>query len=133
MTSIYQRAMGADFDRLHPMIQRRFGISTERGVASIGEGVMEEIWRGRFFTVPFLWFGSWRRIVFPDRGFNVPFRIENYAYMDPLGRETVTWIRSFTLHRRARRFDAYMIYSDKRRRVVDYLGSHQHLAVDLDL
>jgi len=26
-----------------------------------------------------------------------------------------------------------MIYSDRRRRIVDYLGTHQHLAVDLDL
>ena len=35
--------------------------------------------------------------------------------------------------RRTRRFDAYMIYSDARRRIVDYLGSHEHLAVDIDL
>lgn len=35
--------------------------------------------------------------------------------------------------RRARRFDAYMVYSDSRRRIVDYLGSHEHLAVDIDL
>lgn len=133
MTSIYQRALGSDFNRLHPMIQRRFGFSSEDRRASIGEGVMEEIWRGRFYTVPFLWFGSWRRIMFPDRGRNIPFRIENYAYRDRLGRETVTWIRSFELDRHHRRFDAYMIYSERRRRIVDYLGTHQHLAVDLDL
>ena len=133
MTSIYQRALGSDFSRLHPMIQRRFGFSSQDGRASIGEGVMEEIWRGPGYTVPFLWLGSWRRIMFPDRGRDVPFRIENYAYRDDLGRETVTWIRSFELDRRHRRFDAYMIYSEKRNRIVDYLGSHQHLAVDLDL
>ena len=34
---------------------------------------------------------------------------------------------------RRRRFDAYMIYSKGRRKIVDYLGTHQHLAVDLDL
>jgi hypothetical protein len=32
-----------------------------------------------------------------------------------------------------RRFDATMIYSEKRGRIIDYLGTHQHLAVDLDL
>jgi hypothetical protein len=32
-----------------------------------------------------------------------------------------------------RRFDAYMIYSQQRSRIVDYLGTHQHLAVDIDL
>lgn len=56
-------------------------------------------------------------------------RIENYAYRDPPGRETVTWLRTFRTRRR-RRFDAYMIYSARRGRVVDYLGTHQHLAVD---
>jgi hypothetical protein len=35
--------------------------------------------------------------------------------------------------KKVRRFDAYMIYSEQRQRIVDYLGSHQHLAVDLEL
>ena len=90
MSSIFRRALGADFDRLHPEIQRRFGFSSADGVASIGEGVMEELWRGPAFTVPFLVLGTWRRIMFPDRGHDVPFRIENYAYVDGFGRETVT-------------------------------------------
>ena len=51
---------------------------------------------------------------------------------DCFGRETVTWIRQFQT-RRPRRFDAYMIWSQQRSRIVDYLGTHQHLAVDLDL
>src|SRR5690606_12262931 len=29
--------------------------------------------------------------------------------------------------------DATMVFSERRARVVDYLGTHQHLAVDLDL
>src|SRR5262245_57801467 len=28
-------------------------------------------------------------------------------------------------------FQVFMIYSDARRRIVDYLGSHEHLAVDI--
>lgn len=58
--------------------------------------------------------------------------IENYAYVDPLGRETVTWIRTFAGPTR-RRFDAYMIYSPRRGGIVDYLGTHQHLAVDIEM
>jgi hypothetical protein len=132
MTSIYRRALGDDFERLHPQIQRRFGFSSEDGVASIGRGVMEEIWRGPAFTVPFLVLGTWRRIMFPDRARDVPFTIENYAYRDRFGRETVTWTRTFELPRRARRFDATMIWSERRGCIVDYLGTHQHLAVDLN-
>ena len=132
MTSIYRRALGSDFDRLHPNLRRRFGLCSAGPRASIGRGVMEEVWRGKPFTVPFLYLGTWRNIMFPDRMRDVPFTIENYAYRDPLGRETVTWVRSFD-GPRPRRFDAYMIYSEGRARIVDYLGTHQHLAVDLEL
>lgn len=134
MTSIYQRALGDEFNRLHPQIQRRFGYSSEDRVASVGTGVMDEVWRGRFYTLPFLYIGTWRRIMFPERGRDIPFTIENYAYVDSFGRETVTWVRTFHLpDGRARRFDATMIYSERRGLIVDYLGSHQHLAVDIHL
>jgi len=132
MTSIYQRVLGSDFGRLHPQIQRRFGFASTDDLASIGRGLMEEVWKGRFYTVPFLYVGTWRRIMFPETGRNIPFTIENYAFVDRFGRETVSWIRTFE-SRRTRRFDAYMIYSEARGRVVDYLGSHEHLAVDIDL
>jgi len=132
MTSIYRRVLGSDFDRLHPEIQRRFGFSSVDHLACVGRGVMEEVWKGRFYTVPFLYVGTWRRIMFPETGSNIPFTIENYAFLDRFGRETVSWIRTFE-SRRPRRFDAYMIYSEARGRIVDYLGSHEHLAVDIDL
>ena len=132
MTSIYQRVLGSDFDRLHPQIQRRFGFSTDDGIASVGRGVMEEVWKGRPYTLPFLYVGTWRRIMFPETGRDIPFTIENYAFVDDFGRETVSWVRTFE-SKRTRRFDAYMVYSESRGRIVDYLGTHEHLAVDIDL
>jgi hypothetical protein len=132
VTSIYERALGSDFQRLHPMIQRRFGFSSGDGIASIGRGVMEEVWRGLPYTLPFLYVGTWRRIMFPETGRDIPFTIENYAFVDEFGRETVTWVRTFE-SRRHRRFDAYMIFSEERNRIVDFLGTHEHLAVDIDL
>ena len=132
MTSIYQRALGADFTRLHPKIQARFGFSAADRIASIGRGVMDEIWHGPPFVLPFLRLGAWRRIMFPEQGRGVPFTVENYAYADRFGRETVSWIRTFQTPR-PRRFDAYMVFSDRRGSIVDYLGTHQHLAVDLRL
>ncbi len=132
MRSIYEKALGSDFDRLHPRIQERFGFDSEDGVASIGRGVMQRLWHGPWWTLPFLRLGSVRRIMFPETGVDVPFTIRNYAYKDPLGRETVTWIRDFSA-RKPRRFDAYMLFSESRGLIVDYLGTHQHLAVDLDI
>jgi hypothetical protein len=130
--SIYERALGDDFKRLHPHMQRRFGLTADAGLASIGTGIMDRVWHGAAYTLPFLYVGTWRSIMFPEMGTNVPFTIENYAYLDPLGRETVTWIRTFETAKK-RRFDAYMIWSEQRHRIVDYLGTHQHLAVDLGL
>jgi hypothetical protein len=132
MRSIYERALGSDFNRLHPRIQERFGFNSKDRLGCIGRGVMDDIWHGLPYTLPFLYLGSWRRIMFPERGKQVPFSIENYAFVDPLGRETVTWIRRFST-RTPRRFDAYMIYAEDRGLIVDYLGTHQHLAVDIDL
>ncbi|MEX1018956.1 MAG: DUF4166 domain-containing protein, partial [Litorilinea sp.] len=88
-------------------------------------------WRGPFYTTPFLMVGTWRNIMFPASGESVPFRVENYAYRDSFDRETVTWVRSFQFPDTLRRFDATMIYSQARAQIVDYLGTHQHLAVDI--
>lgn len=129
--SIYRRAMGEDFERLHPMIQQRFGFDSTSGVASVGSGIMERMERGGWWTVPFLWFGSLRHIMFPNTGVNVPFSVHNYAYVDRHGRETVTWVRHFEFPERRRWFDATMVYSEKRRTLIDYIGNQQHLSVDI--
>lgn len=132
MISIYERALGSEFKRLHPRIQERFGLHAGSGKAYVGTGTMDTLWHGAPYTLPFLYVGTWRSIMFPEQGKNVPFTIQNYAYRDPLGRETVTWVRTFRT-KRPRRFDAYMIWSEERGCIVDYLGTHQHLAVDLEL
>jgi hypothetical protein len=93
---------------------------------------MDEVWRGPWWTLPFLLLGSTRRVLFPSRGRNVPFTIENHAYEDAFGRETVTWARRFHFDRTTRKFDATMIRTQQGG-IVDYLGTHQHLAVDIDV
>ena len=133
MPSIYQQQLGADFQKLHPRIQERLAFSSHDNRAFVGEGTMARVWHGPFYTQLFLRIGLLRHIMFPEAGQNIPFRIENYAYRDPLGRETVTWIRRFAFPRRTRCFDATMVRSEARGRIVDYLGTHQHLAVDIDL
>jgi hypothetical protein len=112
-------------------MQWRFGFSSTDEVCQIGTGIMKEVWRGPSWTLPFLLLGSTRRVLFPSRGRRVPFTIANYAYLDRFGRETVTWSRRFAFPRRVGAFDATMIYCKSRDTIVDYLGTHQHLAVDL--
>lgn len=132
-SSIFRTAMGADFDRLHPELRRRFSVGLAGGEACTGHGVMDRVWHGRGFVKPFLALGGTRNILVPRAGRNVPFMIENVPYADTFGRETVSFVRTFDLPGRSRRFDAQMVLSPKGDRVLDYLGTHQHLASDLHL
>ena len=132
MVSIYQRALRSDFEKLHPRVQENFSLTSESGFAFRGTGTIKSLRHGAAYTVPFLYIGTWRSIMFPESGRSVPFTIQNYAYVDSLGRETVTWVRTFATGKQ-RRFDAYMVWSEERGCIVDYLGTHQHLAVDLEL
>ncbi|GAA2359610.1 hypothetical protein Cme02nite_36210 [Catellatospora methionotrophica] len=133
MNSLFHTALGADFDRLHPRLRERFGFTSTDGRGCVGNGVMDRIWRGRAYTRPFLALGALRNIMFPEQGRDVPFTIENYAYTDTYGRETLTFVRTFELHHRRRRFDATMVWDPHREVIVDYLGTHQHIAADLHL
>jgi len=51
MTSIYRTSLGTEFERLHPKMQWRFDFSSANGVCQIGTGVMDEVWRGPWWTL----------------------------------------------------------------------------------
>ncbi|MFG2884950.1 DUF4166 domain-containing protein [Streptomyces sp. NPDC048297] len=129
--SMFRTVMGDDFDRLHPRLRRRFSVGLAGGEACTGRGVMHRIWHGPAFVRPFLALGTTRNILVPEAGRNVPFVIENVPYADTFGRETVSFVRTFDLPGRSRRFDAQMVLSPKGDRILDYLGTHQHLASEL--
>lgn len=82
MTSVFQRALGSDFDRLHPQLQRRFSVGLDSGEACVGRGTMSRIWHGAGFVRPFLALGGTRNILVPRAGRDVPFVIENFPYLD---------------------------------------------------
>ncbi|WP_128380182.1 DUF4166 domain-containing protein [Streptomyces cavernae] len=131
MTSIFRTAMGRDFGRLHPELRRRFSVGLASGEACTGRGVMDRVWHGRGFVRPFLALGATRHILLPRAGRDIPFTIENVPYEDSYGRETVSFVRTFDFPGRSYRFDAQMVLDPRGDRVLDYLGTHQHLASDL--
>jgi hypothetical protein len=129
---IFRRALGPAFERLHPRLREQYGITSGSRCAFVGRGVMEEVWHGRWYTLPFLHIAAKRSGMFPETGSAIPFTIANYAYVDGLGRETITWSRTFDFPSGAsRRFDETIVYSERRRCPVVYMGTHQHLAVEL--
>ncbi|QFR02996.1 DUF4166 domain-containing protein [Streptomyces phaeolivaceus] len=129
--SIFRTVMGADFERLHPELRRRFSVGLASGEACTGRGTMHRVWHGRGLVKPFLALGGTRNILVPREGRDVSFTIENVPYADGFARETVTFVRTFDLPGRARRFDAQMVLGPKGDRILDYLGTHQHLASEL--
>ncbi|MFF9179531.1 DUF4166 domain-containing protein [Streptomyces misionensis] len=129
--SMFRTVLGDDFDRLHPELRRRFSVGLADGEACTGRGVMHRIWHGPAYVKPFLALGATRNILVPRAGRDIPFVIENVPYTDTFGRETVSFVRTFDLPGRPRRFDAQMVLSPKGDRILDYLGTHQHLASEL--
>ncbi|WP_440555929.1 DUF4166 domain-containing protein [Streptomyces sp. SCPE 10] len=129
--SMFRTVLGDDFDRLHPELRRRFSVGLAGGEACTGRGVMHRIWHGPAYVKPFLALGATRNILVPRAGRDIPFVIENVPYTDTFGRETVSFVRTFDLPGRPPRFDAQMVLSPKGDRILDYLGTHQHLASEL--
>ncbi|MBJ6998699.1 DUF4166 domain-containing protein [Streptomyces griseofuscus] len=129
--SMFHTVLGDGFDRLHPELRRRFSVGLASGEACTGRGVMDRIWHGPAYVKPFLALGATRNILVPRAGRDVPFLIENVPYTDTFGRETVSFVRTFDLPGGPRRFDAQMVLSPKGDRILDYLGTHQHLASEL--
>jgi len=44
MISIYQQVLGTDYEKLHPEIQKRFSLNSDKGLGAVGTGVMERVW-----------------------------------------------------------------------------------------
>ncbi|WP_408007852.1 DUF4166 domain-containing protein [Pseudalkalibacillus sp. A8] len=133
MSSIYEKALGDKFRKLHPMIQEKFQLFSADHQALICKGTMDEISGGRWFMRPFIKMGIKKNVTFPERGNGIPFKLEKYAFIDPFGRETVSWIRTFHFKNADRHFDATMVYSEKGKGILDYLGNSQASPVGIDL
>ncbi|MDG5786187.1 DUF4166 domain-containing protein [Evansella sp. AB-P1] len=127
MKSIYERNLGDRFKELHPLLQRKFSLNSEREEIAYGEGTMFSIKGGRGWMKPFFHLASKRNFLYPERGSNIPFTIKNVAFKDPYGRETVAWIRRFHFEEVTRGFDATMVFSEKSGGIIDYLGNKQRL------
>jgi len=67
--------MGAEYENLHPAIQKRFDFPTSNEIAFIGKGIMEHIWNGNKLAVFVLKLLSQSNILFPRIGQNIPYEI----------------------------------------------------------
>ncbi|MCA0985340.1 DUF4166 domain-containing protein [Halobacillus yeomjeoni] len=133
MESIYQQALGQEFYRLHPEMQKKYGLTSEQNIMVLGQGRMTEIRGTNPLLRPFLHLGAMDHFVFGERGKDVPFTLENYAYQTEEGEEVVSWVRRFFFPYSIRGFDAAMRYDQNKHKIVDELGKSGSFHMDIDL
>ena len=93
MASIFKQKLGDEFKRLHPKLQQQYSLSSHDQIAFVGLGVMEKVWIGKFYTMPLLYLGRLRNILFPNTGEMIPFPFESNNYLGSYGRESMPKIR----------------------------------------
>ncbi|QAS53185.1 DUF4166 domain-containing protein [Halobacillus litoralis] len=133
MKSIYHKALGDNFHRLHPEMQKKYGLTSKQNLMILGQGRMTEIRGTHPLLRPLLQIGARDHLVFAERGKDVPFTLENYVYTDEEGRETISWIRRFFFPYSIRGFDAAMRFDEEKQKIVDCLGKTGVLQTELDL
>lgn len=141
MSSVVQAVLGEAFAGLHPKVRWRFGLSSVDGLAQLGVGVMEEMTHSALVPPPVLWLGG-RRGLFPaGKAFDVPFTIANYAYVDAIGRETLSFVRRFAFVGKPQGMNSVMVTPARTPNpdfALDYLGYrsdmivHTRCSVDAD-
>ncbi len=118
--SIYQKVMGKDFTRLHPMLQKRYQL--QDGMRFQATGVMREIKGGPKWLFLLFRLGVKWKLLFPEHGKSIPFTIKNTAFTSKTGESQVHWERIFHFQNKRRYFNALMSLDEKRLVIKDYLG-----------
>lgn len=127
--SIYKQVMGSDFKRLHPMLQQRYDL--QEGTVLRASGIMKEIHGGPKWLYPLFWIGIRWKLLFPEHGKNIPFTIQNRAFVGDYGVSQVYWERIFHFGKKKRYFNALMSLDAKRKIIQDYLGEPHLVYSDL--
>ncbi|MGO2751226.1 MAG: DUF4166 domain-containing protein [Pseudoclavibacter sp.] len=129
--SVYELVLGDEVAQLHPQLGRYFGLIPADHEGR-GRGVYS--WAGprhRVLRPVFAWL-AWRRILFPERGRDVPFTVVN----SPDATGGLSARREFEFARVTRVMEDTMRVvqgEDGTARLVDRLGRGRGLEVDLEL
>ncbi|MGD6792964.1 DUF4166 domain-containing protein [Metabacillus indicus] len=114
--AIYQQVLREDYHRLHPALQKRYQFPFR------GNGMMHKITGGPKWLYPLFLGGVACKLLFPERGENIPFTIVNSVRTGPGGEQQVHWERVFYFPGKKRWFNALMSLDGDRNVIKDYLG-----------
>lgn len=127
--SIYKEVMGKDFVRLHPKLQKRY--EQLEFTPFQAKGVMKNIQGGPKYLYPFFQLGVRWKLLFPERGEDIPFTITNTPLIGQNGEKQIHWERVFYFKTKKRYFNALMSLDAKRKIIKDYLGEPSLIYSDL--
>ncbi|GAB6042970.1 DUF4166 domain-containing protein [Endothiovibrio diazotrophicus] len=92
MEAVIQRALGAGWERLAPVVRRHYDLRVDGERAASIRGVMAEVHHNRA-ALPFLWFGRLFGALVPYRGRQVPVTVRNWV--EEGSPEVMRWHRVF--------------------------------------
>ena len=118
--SIYKEILGEQFEKLQPMLQKRYAF--HEGKPFKATGIMKKISGGPRWLLPFFLLGTRYKFLFPEQGENIPFKIINTTRIGPNGDDQIHWERTFQFPQKRRYFNALMSLDSTKEVVKDYLG-----------
>ncbi|MBO0992102.1 DUF4166 domain-containing protein [Bacillus sp. SD088] len=125
--SIYKEVIGEEFFQLHPMLQKRYQFPFE------AKGIMSHIQGGPKWLFPLFYIATNWKLLFPERGENIPFSIKNIPLKGPEDEEQIYWERVFHFGSKKRFFNAKMSLDPNRMIIKDYLGEPSLFYSDLTM
>lgn len=111
------------------MLQKRYVFS--EATVFKASGKMSSITGGPKWLYPLFKLGVRWKLLFPERGQNIPFTIINSSYINTAGEQHIHWERKFFFPKKTRYFNALMSLDERRMVVRDYLGEPSLLYSDL--
>lgn len=129
MTGVYERALGAAADDLHPMVHERYGTDSADDAVCVGRGRMD-ISRGTH-VLPVLYAMTSQNLLFPEAGHDIHFTVTTAGFENTTGHEVLATSREFEFSRGRRRFDSLTIWDADNERLLDFLGSGGLLVSEL--
>lgn len=128
---VFARALGEDWERLHPKVRERYGLGAGEGRQAIGHGTMTQIDRA-LVAVPAFWLLGLDDILVRKQGQDIPFTITSTPFEDEHG------VPALFLHREFG-FDSPEYFVDTLRwnphtdSIIDLLGWRGQLGVELSI
>jgi hypothetical protein len=128
VTGLFERALGEEWDELHPELRARYSLTSDEDASLLGSGRIDL--SRSLLAYPVLWLGTAEDFLFPEDGFDVPFTIRTDAFVDGEGYEALTFRRHFDTEPRREFVDTFR-WNPERECVTNLFGTEGRVVADL--